>query len=174
VTFLKPPKTPGHHGLLHRLEAPPTAAAVAWALRARAAPARGPSRCSSRWPRWRPGSGPTSSRASTRATSYVAIRRIPSIGITEARRLDLETERVLRRFPEVVTSLATTGRAEVATDPVGMDNTDILVHLRPRAEWTTAHDLDALGEAMFKSAIERRCRRPSCRSRSPSKTAPTR
>jgi len=85
---------------------------------------------------------------------YVAIRRIPSVGIAEARRLDLETERVLARFPEVITTLATTGRAEVALDPVGMDNTDILVHLRPRAEWTTAQDLDALGEAM-KQAIER-------------------
>jgi cobalt-zinc-cadmium resistance protein CzcA len=83
----------------------------------------------------------------------VAIRRIPSIGISEARRLDLATERVLARFPEVVSSVAMTGRAEVATDPVGLDNTDILVHLRPRAEWRTAHDLDALGE-LLKSAIE--------------------
>ncbi len=48
-----------------------------------------------------------------------------------------------------------TGRAEVATDPVGMDNTDILVHLRPRAEWRTAHDLDALGEVIKNGAIER-------------------
>jgi cobalt-zinc-cadmium resistance protein CzcA len=50
--------------------------------------------------------------------------------------------------------LATTGRAEVATDPVGMDNTDYLTHLRPRETWTTAHDLDTLGERM-KEAIER-------------------
>jgi len=83
----------------------------------------------------------------------VAARRIPSIGMTEARRLDLEMQRVLRRFPEVVTTVAMTGRAEVATDPVGLDNTDILVRLRPHAEWTTAHDLDSLGEAM-KQAIE--------------------
>jgi len=83
----------------------------------------------------------------------VAVRRIPSIGLSEARELDLAAERVLRRFPEVVTTLAMTGRGEVAVDPVGMDNTDILVRLRPREEWTTASDLDSLGEAM-KSAIE--------------------
>jgi cobalt-zinc-cadmium resistance protein CzcA len=35
-----------------------------------------------------------------------------------------------------------------------MDNTDILVKLKPKEQWTTAHDLDALGEAM-KSAIEK-------------------
>ncbi len=83
----------------------------------------------------------------------VAARRIPSIGFNEARRLDLEVERVLHRFPEVVTTVGMTGRAEVATDPVGLDNTDILVRLRPREEWTTAPDLDSLGEAL-KSAIE--------------------
>jgi cobalt-zinc-cadmium resistance protein CzcA len=83
----------------------------------------------------------------------VAIRRIPSIGMSEARELDLATERVLSRFPEVETSLAMTGRAEVAVDPVGMDSTDILVKLRPKEDWKTAKDLDGLGEAM-KTAIE--------------------
>jgi cobalt-zinc-cadmium resistance protein CzcA len=83
----------------------------------------------------------------------VAVRRVPSIGLSEARRLDLDVQRVLRRYPEVVTTVAMTGRAEVATDPVGLDNTDILVRLRPREEWTTAHDLDSLGEVM-KQAIE--------------------
>lgn len=83
----------------------------------------------------------------------VAIRRIPSIGLSEARSLDLAVQKVLKRFPEVETSLGMTGRAEVAVDPVGMDNTDILVKLRPKEEWKTAPDLDSLGEAM-KSAIE--------------------
>lgn len=85
---------------------------------------------------------------------YVRIRRIPSVGPTEARRLDLAAETVLRRFPEVVTTLGTTGRAEVALDPVGMDNTDILVHLRPRREWRTTQDPVALRN-LFKEAVER-------------------
>ena len=54
-------------------------------------------------------------------------------------------------FPEVVTTLGMTGRAEVAVDPVGNDNTDILIRLRPLAEWKTAHDFDDLSEA-FKNA----------------------
>ncbi len=84
----------------------------------------------------------------------VAIRRIPSIGFSEARRLDLLTQQVLKRFPEVETTLCMTGRAEVAVDPVGMDNSDLLVKLKPKEQWTTAHDLDALGEKM-KAAIEK-------------------
>ncbi|MEO6420672.1 MAG: efflux RND transporter permease subunit, partial [Polyangiaceae bacterium] len=63
--------------------------------------------------------------------AVVTIRRAPSISLDEARRLDLETERVLHTFPEVLSSLGMTGRAEVATDPVGNDNTDILVRLKP-------------------------------------------
>src|SRR5690554_5168837 len=85
--------------------------------------------------------------------AVVTIRRAPSISLAEARRLDLETEKVLHTFPEVITTLGMTGRAEVATDPVGNDNTDVLTRLRPPKEWTTAHDFDDLSQA-FKDAIE--------------------
>ena len=84
----------------------------------------------------------------------VAMRRIPSVGFSEARNLDLAIQKVLKRFPEVETTLAMTGRAEVAVDPVGMDNTDVLVKLKPKEQWTTAHDLDTLGEKM-KAAMEK-------------------
>ena len=83
----------------------------------------------------------------------VTIRRAPSINLAQAKTLDLAAERVLARFPEVITSLGMTGRAEVAIDPVGNDNTDIFVHLKPKKEWTTAHDLDSLSIAI-KDAIE--------------------
>ena len=153
VTFLRPPRSPGHHGLLARLEAP-YARAVAWAVRRRAALLVVAVTLLV-------ATAPVAARLGAdfvpridEGDIVVAIRRIPSIGFTEARRLDLATERVLARFPEVITSLGMTGRAEVATDPVGMDNTDILVHLRPRSQWRSAHDLDTLGELM-KNAIER-------------------
>jgi cobalt-zinc-cadmium resistance protein CzcA len=83
----------------------------------------------------------------------VTIRRAPSINLAEAKQLDLGVERVLQRFPEVITSLGMTGRAEVAIDPVGNDNTDIFVHLKDKKQWTTAKDLDGLSVAM-KDAIE--------------------
>ena len=83
----------------------------------------------------------------------VTFRRAPSISLAEAKELDLAAERVLKRFPEVVTTLAMTGRAEVAIDPVGNDNTDVFVHLKPKKEWTTAHELDDLSVAI-KNAIE--------------------
>ena len=85
--------------------------------------------------------------------AMVTIRRAPSISLTEARKLDLEAEKVLHGFPEVMSTLGMTGRAEVAIDPVGNDNTDILMRLRPLPEWTSAHDFDDLSE-LFKKRIE--------------------
>lgn len=85
--------------------------------------------------------------------AVVTIRRAPSIGLEKAGELDLQVERVLKDFPEVLTSLGMTGRAELAFDPVGNDNTDMLVHLKPKEEWTSASDLDGLSD-VFKRAIE--------------------
>lgn len=85
--------------------------------------------------------------------AVVTIRRAPSISLDQARDLDLRVERVLKRFPEVATTLGMTGRAEVAVDPVGNDNTDIFAHLRPKKEWKTGKDLDAISE-VYKTAIE--------------------
>ncbi len=153
VTFLRPPKKPGSHGLLHRLERP-YSRAVTWAVRQRTALFIAAIAGLALTMPIAAGLGADFVPRIDEGDIVVAIRRIPSIGFAEARRLDLAAERVLARFPEVMTSLAMTGRAEVATDPVGMDNTDILVHLRPRDQWRTARDLDSLGEIM-KTAIER-------------------
>jgi len=51
---------------------------------------------------------------------------------------------VLKRFPEVVTAVSVTGSAEIPVDPMGLEETDTLVTLKPRAEWRTAHDHDGL------------------------------
>lgn len=87
--------------------------------------------------------------------AVVTIRRAPSISLEQARQLDLETERVLHEFPEVKSTLGMTGRAEVATDPVGNDNTDMLTRLAPVSEWSSAADFDSLSEH-FKNAVESR------------------
>ncbi|HLK90881.1 MAG TPA: CusA/CzcA family heavy metal efflux RND transporter [Polyangia bacterium] len=76
------------------------------------------------------------------------IKRLPSISISEAQRLGKQVEETLARMPEVRSVVTRTGRAEVATDPVGPDETEVMVKLRPRDEWTTAHDLDDLGDAI--------------------------
>lgn len=86
--------------------------------------------------------------------AVVTIRRAPSISLAKAKELDLAAEKVLHSFPEVVTTLGMNGRAEVAVDIVGADNTDTFVRLKPIKEWTSARTFDELSEKM-KDAIER-------------------
>jgi len=57
------------------------------------------------------------------------------------------------RFPEMVSVVTRLGRAEVATDPVGVDEASVRIRLKPPKEWTTAKDMDTLGQIM-KTAIE--------------------
>ena len=82
------------------------------------------------------------------------VKRLPSISISEAQRLGTQMEEVVARFPEVESVVTRTGRAEVATDPVGPDETEVVVQLKEKEHWTTAHDLDTLGEKI-KQAVER-------------------
>ncbi|HEX5658894.1 MAG TPA: CusA/CzcA family heavy metal efflux RND transporter [Polyangiales bacterium] len=147
-------KAGGHEaGWLQKLDAP-YERLVNWSLQ-RWRPRCRPRRCAARSPhRVRPPLAASAPATPAPPRPARSDRRIPSVGMSEARELDLAVENVLARFPEVETSLAMTGRAEVAVDPVGMENTDILVKLKPKEQWKTAHDLDGLGEIM-KSSIER-------------------
>jgi cobalt-zinc-cadmium resistance protein CzcA len=70
--------------------------------------------------------------------------RPPSVSLEESVRQTTEMEKVLREFPEVVTVVSKTGRAEIATDPMGVEVSDVFVMLKPHGEWTTAHDRDQL------------------------------
>jgi cobalt-zinc-cadmium resistance protein CzcA len=82
------------------------------------------------------------------------VKRLPSVSITEAQRLGVQMEEVVARFPEVESVVTRTGRAEVATDPVGPDETEVMVQLKEKELWTTAHDIDSL-RGMIKVAVER-------------------
>jgi cobalt-zinc-cadmium resistance protein CzcA len=81
------------------------------------------------------------------------IKRLPSISLREAVALGQQVENVLARFPEAISIVTRTGRAEVATDPVGFDEVEVDVKLRPKSQWKTAHDIDALGEAMKDAVV---------------------
>ncbi|QQX91681.1 efflux RND transporter permease subunit [Gluconobacter sphaericus] len=47
-------------------------------------------------------------------------------------------EKILRSFPEVKTVVSSTGTAVIPTDPMGTNETDTFIFLRPREEWKTA------------------------------------
>ena len=82
----------------------------------------------------------------------VNTRRLPSVSLAEATRLSLEAERVVRRFPEVVTVVTKQGRPDLATEAMGLFEGDMYVILREREAWTTARDRDGL-VAAFDTAL---------------------
>lgn len=84
----------------------------------------------------------------------IEARILPSASLSEAIRVYSASERSLRKFPEVTNVVSKIGRAEIATDPVGVDAADIFVDLKPRDQWTTAHTRDELVEKMSE-ALER-------------------
>ncbi|MBM7114826.1 efflux RND transporter permease subunit [Archangium primigenium] len=80
--------------------------------------------------------------------------RVPSVSLEESVRQTGLIETVLKRFPEVRTVVSRTGRAEIATDPMGVEVSDIYVMLEPPERWTTAGDREGLIAAMQR-ALER-------------------
>jgi cobalt-zinc-cadmium resistance protein CzcA len=76
------------------------------------------------------------------------VTRLPSAALSEAIRNTTAIEQVLKRFPKVDTVVSKTGRAEIATDPQGVEASDILVMLKPQAQWVTAETKDELIAAM--------------------------
>ncbi|QDV34085.1 efflux RND transporter permease subunit [Tautonia plasticadhaerens] len=60
--------------------------------------------------------------------------RLPSVSLEESIEGTTNVERVLMQFPEVDTVVSKTGRPEIATDPMGVEISDIFVMLHPRAE----------------------------------------
>ncbi|MGH7818778.1 MAG: efflux RND transporter permease subunit [Candidatus Binatia bacterium] len=70
--------------------------------------------------------------------------RLPSVSLEESVRNTTMIEKVLKRFPEVTTVVSRTGRAEIATDPMGVEISDIYAMLKPHEEWTTAGTKEGL------------------------------
>lgn len=74
--------------------------------------------------------------------------RLPSVSLEESIRQTTKLETVLKQFPEVVTVVSKTGRAEIATDPMGVEISDVLVMLKPHQEWQTADSREDLIAAL--------------------------
>lgn len=74
--------------------------------------------------------------------------RLPSVSLEESVRQTTRLEAALGTLPEVTTVVSKTGRAEIATDPMGVETSDVLVMLLPRKEWQPGRTRANLIEAM--------------------------
>ncbi|NUN50423.1 MAG: efflux RND transporter permease subunit [Candidatus Brocadiae bacterium] len=76
--------------------------------------------------------------------------RLPGVSIEESARATTAIEALLlREFPdEVLTVWSRTGTPEVATDPMGVEVSDIFITLKPREQWKKAHSRETLVRAI--------------------------
>lgn len=63
-----------------------------------------------------------------------------------------QIEKILLEFPEVNQVVTRIGAAEVPTDPMSMEESDVIIVLNPKGEWTSAASKDELADK-FKEAL---------------------
>ena len=80
--------------------------------------------------------------------------RLPSISLETSLEMTGAMERTLKRFPQVESVISKTGRPEIANDPMGVHQTDILVRLKPRHAWPKQIDKASLVQSM-QEALEK-------------------
>jgi heavy metal efflux system protein len=78
----------------------------------------------------------------------VMMYRVPGISVEESLHGNEIIESVLRHFPEVSKVVSRTGRPEVATDPMAIDQSDVYVFLKPISEWPKKRTKEELITAM--------------------------
>ena len=61
-------------------------------------------------------------------------------------------ENILKRFPEVDQVVSRIGAAEVPTDPMSMEESDVIIKLIPKGQWVSAESKDELADK-FKEAL---------------------
>jgi heavy metal efflux system protein len=85
----------------------------------------------------------------------VQTQQLPSVSLSQSIRTVTEVEKTLKTFPEVTKVVSKTGRAEVATDPMSVDFSDLYIELKPPSEWKTTRTKEGLVEKMSE-ALEKK------------------
>ena len=74
--------------------------------------------------------------------------RLPSVSLESSVEMTADIERTLRKFQPVDSVISKTGRPEIATDPMTVNLTDIIINLKPRDQWVGYSSKEELVEAM--------------------------
>jgi heavy metal efflux system protein len=74
----------------------------------------------------------------------IAATKDPTISLSRSVAMQDELERTVRMSPEVTTVVSRVGRAEIGSDPMGVNQADIFVMLKPRDGWRPGVSKDSL------------------------------
>ena len=73
--------------------------------------------------------------------------------LTKTTEITTQIENILKNFPEVEQVVSRIGAAEVPTDPMSMEESDVIIKLKPKNEWTNTKSKDDLADK-FKAALD--------------------
>jgi cobalt-zinc-cadmium resistance protein CzcA len=66
----------------------------------------------------------------------IGIEKNPSVALEASRDIDLKIQQALmREVPEIISIVARTGSDEIGLDPMGLNDTDTFLVLKPKEEW---------------------------------------
>jgi cobalt-zinc-cadmium resistance protein CzcA len=82
------------------------------------------------------------------------VRRLPGVALSETIATDRRISRAIREIPEVDHVVPRAGAPEVATDPMGIEQSDVYITLRPRSAWRSGLKKAALGQEIA-AVVER-------------------
>jgi len=83
----------------------------------------------------------------------VEVRRLPGIALSESVATDRRIQAALLELPEITHAVSKTGAPELATDPMGIEQTDVYISLKDRGEWRSGvTKLDLAAEVSAKLA----------------------
>ncbi len=69
--------------------------------------------------------------------------------LTQSVETSMQASRIIKSFPEVKMVVGKTGSAEVPTDPMPPEATDLIIMLQPKSEWKTTKDYNELAALMI-------------------------
>jgi heavy metal efflux system protein len=78
----------------------------------------------------------------------VNVVRLPNASLEGSVEVAALIEKRLQKFPEVATVVTKSGRAEISEDPMGPEQSDVFIMLKPKKQWKTGRNKAQLVEAM--------------------------
>ena len=74
----------------------------------------------------------------------VNVVKFPTVSLEESKRIGTTIEKLLLEFPEVKTVVTKTGRAEIAEDPMGPEQNDVFIMLKPKKFWKVKSKIELI------------------------------
>ncbi len=75
----------------------------------------------------------------------VEARRLPGVALSESVAMDARMQKAILTVPEVSQVVSKTGAPELATDPMGIEQTDVYIGLKDRSAWRRGLTKEAIG-----------------------------